>query len=320
MRPQLILTGIMSLALVCFGAGCSSTTNAPSSSEAASKADSQQVTQDLVFSPGDTFVLSQTFYGVGQLPSLLWPAKDLDRTVTVDVFAPKVQATISWVTETEQETENSLKERTEYEKMIAARKKGDIYPPPPTVYTEIVTAKGSVNAIDLLDSQTLALPAYWTPGILELGNLRSGIWLSQNAYQELTRTKSTNVYFDITSQAASELLTSSQTWVKAVKQLHTQEVAASQKQDVTRMKLQGELMDWPLMVNGVQKNVKVWKASSAFGELIILANEQNPLILKATVNPALPGITSAVQGETDWNKLFGYEIKSVTIAHNASST
>ncbi len=244
MRPQLILTGILSLALVCFGAGCSSMSSSRSATTGgASNVDSQRVTQELVFSPGDTFVLTQTFYGVGQLPSLLWPAKDLDRTVTVDVFAPKVQATISWMTETEQETENSLKERAEYEKMVAARKKGDTYPPPPTVYTEIVTAKGSVNAIDLLDSQTLALPAYWTPGILELGNLRSGIWLSQNAYGELTRTKSTNVYFDITSQAASELLTSSQTWVKAVKQLHTQEVTASQKQDVTQMKLQGEMID-----------------------------------------------------------------------------
>lgn len=308
-RP--LLAGAL-CALLFTGAGCwSSLSPSPSASSTVSP---EALTSRLVFTKGDAFDVGQTFFGLGGLPSVLWKEKDLDRNVTIDEFLPKQTASLSWTAETEQETEESAKARTAYEQKIANRKKGEDYPPPPAVRMETVSARGNVTGIDLLDSQTLSVPAYWTPGVLELHTQQSGIWLSQNAYLELERTSSTNVYFDVSGEAATQLLQSSKDWINAVSRLRTQAAQVSERQDPARLRLEGPVTDWPLTVNGKQKTVKVWKATNAFGQLVILANQDNPLILKATVNPVFPGAATAAQGSLDWNKLFGYEIKRVTSA------
>lgn len=291
------------------GAGCRAL---PSSPDPAASLSAQAATDRLVFAPGDTFGVQQTFFGLGDLPSALWPAKEIERTVTVDVYVPKNTAGISWVAETEQETQISVQERVAYEKRMAERKKGEVYPPPPPVRSEIVKASGKLTGIDLLNSQTLGLPAYWTPGVLSMTD-RSGVWLSQNAYGEFSRSSSTNVYFDLTSQAAGDLLRSTKEWTEAVARLRREEVSVSPREEPARLVREAEPVDWPLVVNGTEQRVKAWRAKNAFGELVVLANNENPLILKATVNPALPGIGGAVQGKVDWNKLFGYEIRHVEV-------
>lgn len=296
------------MALTLFGIGCNPFSKAPAPASVSADA----LTERLVFTNGDTFSIGQTFYGLGGLPSSLWKGQDGERLVTIDAYQPEQYASLSWSAQTDQETEASAKARTEYERLIASRKRGDVYPPPPAVKIETVTARGSVNEIDLQNSQTLALPAYWTPGILSLVGQRSGIWLSQNAYREMVNTTTTNVYFDVTTQAAGDLLNSSKEWADAVKRLRREETKVAQKQDPAKLTREAESIDWPLTVNGEAQTVKAWKAKNAFGELIILANQQNPLILKATVNPMFPGVTSAVQGSTDWNKLFGYEVRRIT--------
>jgi hypothetical protein len=226
---------------------------------------------------------------------------------------PEREVRLSWQATTEQETETSVKARADYERQIAVRKKGEIYPPPPPITTEVVTARGSVEGVDLQQSNVLALPAYWLPGPTHLLQQRSAIWLSQNAYREFEQASSTDVYFDVTSQTAGELLTSSKTWVEAVKRLRAQEITVSHSREPARLHVQGGLLDWPLTINGRERFVRVWKAKNDFGELVILANRQNPLILKATVNPVFPGLSQVASGEVDWDRLFGYEIKRVRV-------
>ena len=271
------------------------------------------VTDELVFSPGDGFDVTQTFFGLGGLPSILWKAQEVDREVTVEAYTSKQDATLSWKAEAKQETEASVQARTNYEKTIASRKKGDTYPPPPPVVLETVTARGTVEFIDLQQAHTLSLPAYWLPGPNNLLRQRSAIWLSQDAYLELDRTGSTDVYFDVTSQAAGDLLKSSKDWAEAVRRLREQETQAQTRREPARLKKEGDKMDWPVTINGEQKMVRVIKAKNDFGELIILANEKNPLILKATINPLFPGISQAVGTNIEWNTLFGYEIKRLRL-------
>lgn len=311
MSSRFAFVGTLGLALVLFGAGCNPFSKTAS---VASGASSETLTSRLVFTNGDTLDVGQTFFGLGGLPSSLWKGQELERSVTIDSYQPERYASLSWKAETDQETEASAKARTEYEKTIAGRKRGDVYPPPPAVSIETVTARGSVNDIDLQNSQTLSLPAYWTPGIITLAGQRSGIWLSQNAYREMVNATSTSIYFDITTQTAGDLLNSSKEWADAVKRLRNEEVKAAEKKDPARLVRETDKIDWPLTINGQSQTVKAWKAKNAFGELVILANQQNPLILKATVNPVFPGVTSAAQGSIDWNKLFGYEVKRITSA------
>jgi hypothetical protein len=310
MSSRFALVGILGAALVLFGVGCNPSGSAPSGANAAA----ETLTSRLIFANGDALDVGQTFFGLGGLPSSIWKGQELERSVTIDAYQPERYASLSWKAETDQETEASAKARSDYEKTIANRKRGDVYPPPPAVSIETVTARGSVNDIDLQNSQTLSLPAYWTPGIVTLNGSRSGIWLSQNAYRELVNTTSTDVYFDVTTQAAGDLLSSSKEWADAVKRLRNEEVKATEKQDPARLVREGEKIEWPLTINDQPQIVKAWRAKNAFGELIILANQENPLVLKATVNPVFPSVTSAAQGSIDWNKLFGYEVKRIKSA------
>lgn len=307
MISRFLGASVLGLSLIfMMGAGCGSSPASPS----AQAISPEEMTAKLVFTTGDTFDIGQTFFGLGGLPSLLWKAQDLERHVTVDMYMPEREATLSWQASTEQETEASVKARDEYEKKIAARKQGEVYPPPPAVEMEIVTARGSVENIELQRSHTLSLPAYWLPGPTNLVGERSAVWLSQDAYLELERTGATDVYFDVTSQAASDLLKSSKDWVDALRRLRQQEqAAASERPEPSRLHTEGGKMDWSLQVNGQERKVKVLKAKNDFGELVILANQQNPLILKATVNPVFPGLGNATAGKVEWNTLFGYEVK-----------
>lgn len=312
MFTRLMWLGIASAGMIVMGAGCLPA--APMAGDVpVAPVSAETVTQQLVFRAGDTFEVKQTFFGLGDLPSMLWKAKELARTVKIEAFEPKQTARLSWLAQTEQETQESAQARAAYEARIAQRKKGDEYPPPPAVRNETVTARGNVESIDLLDSQTLSLPTYWTPGIIDVAGGRSGIWLSQNSYRELERTSSTLVYFDVSSDAAAQLLKSSKEWVEAISRLRTQSARVADAQDPARLRLEGGLIDWPLVINGQRKTVNVWKAKNSFGELIILANQDNPLILKTTVNPVFPGLGRAAQGSTDLNALFGYEITDLTL-------
>lgn len=275
----------------------------------------EELTRRLVFQPGDTFDIGQTFFGLGGLPSLLWQAKNVNRAVTVDVYAPGSMAKLSWSATSEQETEDSVKARADYEARVAKRRKGETYPPPPPVKLETVTARGSVEAVDLLNTHTLALPAYWLPGPTNLLNQRSAIWLSQDAYLELVKTSSTDIYFDISSQAAGELLKSSQTWVDAIQRLRRAEASLGTRREPARARRAQTMTDWPLSINGDRRMVKAWNVKNDFGELVVLANQDNPLILKATVNPAFPGLAQATKGVLDWDALFGYEIQRLIMPH-----
>ncbi len=312
MFTRLMWLGVAGICLITMGGGCTpSMPNTGGTPEAV--VSSEVATQQLVFRTGDTFEVRQSFFGLGDLPSILWKAKELGRTVKIEAFEPKQAARLSWLAETEQETQESARARADYEARMAQRKKGDEYPPPPAVRNETVTARGNVESIDLLNSQTLSLPTYWTPGIIDEGGTRSGIWLSQNSYRELEKSSSTLVYFDVTSDAAAQLLKSSKEWVEAVTRLRTQTARLPDTQEPARLRLEGGLLDWPIVINGQRQTVKAWKAKNGFGELVILANQDNPLILKTTVNPVFPGIGRAAQGSTDLNALFGYEITNMTL-------
>ncbi len=301
---------VLASCLLFFGLGCNPLITKTSSDPASS----DMLAEQILFAHGDTLEIGQTFFGLGGLPSALWKGQLGERSVTIEAFQPSVQASVSWNAQTEQETEPSAKARIEYERLITNRTRGDVYPPPPLVQMETVTAHGSVSDIDLVGTQTLALPAYWTAGSRSLGGARSGIWLSERAYREIVNGSSTHVYFDLTTQAAADLLNSSKEWADAVRRLRSEEAKAAETHDPSELVREAATIDWPIIINGHSQTIKAWKAKNAFGELVILANPQNPLVLKASVNPVFPGITSAVQGSIDWNKLFGYEVRRIMLA------
>lgn len=303
MKHSLWIGALAAVAL--FGAGCSSSTTPEQTKSPA------EMAQTIQLHTGDQFDVRQTVYNFGDIPSKLWKGTEASRVVTLTSYDPRVAASLEWKSELTQETASSVKARADYEASIAKRKEGADYPPPPPVIMEELEVRGMVPNIDLRDTQTLLLPTYWLPGETNALNQKSAVWLSQNAYLELSRNGSTDVYMDVGGSNAQQLLRATKEWSDLAKQLKTAEQTA-QKQEPTRLVAESERVTVPLTVNGQTVNVSAIRAKNAYGELTILDNRDNPLILKADIHPSLPGIAEAA-GIGDWEKLFGYEVSSLTL-------
>ncbi len=84
--------------------------------------------------------------------------------------------------------------------------------------------------------------------------------------------------------------------------------------DLTELYADEELIEWRLKVNGEEKKVSAIRARNWFGEVIVLNNRQNPMILKVTLNPLAAGMDAASgNGESVMSRLFGYEVDNIVL-------
>lgn len=305
---SLLRFSVVSLAfMMMFGAGCSGSTGR-SSGEVTGPVtatfdglSAQQATEKINFVPGSLIEMRQTFLGVGaQLAvTLAGENKEGVRTVRVDRFAPMERADVSWKIVQKVETEASEKARAD------ATKKKQTVPEP--VLEEKVT-EGGIDGFNLRDSHDLYVPSYWPtePHSSSLG--ASGIWLSDEVYQGLARNRVATLSFgilDATLQGTFGKLTQLK---DAFSLLRGQEAAIENRIDVAKLDGEKDIAEWPLKVNGKDVKVEVIKARNWFGEIVVLNNRQNPLVLKATLNPVatLTGKNATTLGKLQ--SFVGYEI------------
>lgn len=284
----LVILGVIAL----LGAGCSvlDKVGVTDGSGSASTSTALQAAQSIQFQPGDTFEVRQTVLGFGAfLPDFL-KSKDGVRLIEIKRFAPFYHASLAWTL--------TAKESND---------KGELVD---------VTATGTVSDLNIRNSHSAFLPAYWSEGDLS-ENERSGIWLADDPFQELSRTGHTVLnlgVFDAEANAAAKNVSD----LKSVlSKLRNQAEEDGKYRDLTLMQAESEPIDWTLTVNGEEKHVSAIQAHSWFGDVVILNNRQNPLILKVTLNPitsaAADAATSGNGGMLD--KLYGYEIDNITIKH-----
>ena len=79
---------------------------------------------------------------------------------------------------------------------------------------------------------------------------------------------------------------------------------------LTELAAEAEFIEWPLEVNGRPTVVSAIRARNWFGEIVVLNNRQNPLILKLSLASEEGGDDTAILDE-----LFGYEIKTVYLSY-----
>lgn len=315
------VTGLLMLlaSLTLVGAGCdwsnflsgfSSTTTRSYISSTSTPVEAANAIQ---FITGDTFEVRQTVLGFGAfLPDLL-NSLDGVRTVTIKRFAPMHAAELEWSLTTTRETATSKRLRAEYEAELERNPRGigENVPTPPTTATEKVTTTGTVMGINLTAPHAALLPTYWLEGIHDVHGERSGIWLSDDAFQELVRTRRTILNLGLFDESLNEAIKSVGELKDAVSRLRQQASEEGARKDLTELEADGEFIEWPLDINGERRMVSAIRAKNWFGEVIILNNRQNPLILKVTLNPVTLGVEAANSGAID--KLFGYEIRNVRI-------
>lgn len=313
MQKNRLFLSVIALSLVLTGAGCQSVKDLFSrKSEPVSESALMEATRSVEFIPGDQLTIKQTLMGAGGLISQLASLKEGTRVVTITRFAPAHTASFTWDMSVEKETETSIQARKDYEIALKAGTSTGL--PPVPVFETIVTT-GTVNGISLSTAHTGFFPSYWEPKTLDLVGEKSAIWLSDDAFQELQRTGKTTFNMGVFDEVFAKL-TKGFTDVKdAVNALQQQaDKAASANQDLTLLQVDDTVKEYTIRVNGEKKVVSVLKARNWFGEIIVLNNQQNPLILKATLNPFKSGVADAFSGwDAFYNKFFGYEITDFTI-------
>lgn len=263
------------------------------------------------FIPGDGFTIHQTFMGVGGLLSNLAGFKDGQRDVTITRFAPAHTANLDWSLKAQRETADSKKARDAYEKALKDGKASGL--PPQPAFEDAVTT-GTVTGISLSSAHSAFFPNYWTATTTDLVGERSAIWLSDDAFQEISRTRHTVLNFGVFDEALQKATKGIADVKEAINALQKKADADGVQKDLTLLEADETTSDYKIRVNGEEKTVSVIKARNWFGEITVLNNPQNPLILKATLNPVTSGAADAASGtDAFFDKFFGFEITDISI-------
>ncbi len=307
--------------LLLMGAGCEklSFLNSTSSSSALLGVSLEQAAQKTNFFSGDTFEIRQTVFGLGAfLPDITKSASGV-RFLKIEKFEPKKQADVSWSLAAEHETAASQKAREAYMKDLQdhPRAIGEKIPSPPTVQQEKVTTSGSLNQINLGTIHSLFPPAYWGKGVMDLHGDQGALWLSADAFQELVKTRKTVLSFGVLDLSAAKFMTDVGQLKALMAKIRHQTEQEEGKHDPLLLQAEDNFISWPLKINGAEIKVSAIRARNWFGEIVVLNNPDNPLILKLTLNPLVLGTDITQVGLL--KDLFGYEVTNLNVQRQGSN-
>lgn len=310
MKTSRIALGAIALSVALFGFGCKNQPpGAPDQEPSGPQASTfenvspKEAAERIDLVSGSTMELRSTFLGFGAklAAALAGEKKEGTRVITIDRFAPGETANLTWKLSTKVEAASSVKARED------AKKAGKQEPEPVMVDQ---TETGQLLGINLKDASSLMLPAYWPETATGSAVGSSGIWLSDDAYQGLSRNRVATLSFGVLDASLQGDVKKSKDFADAFAKLQGQVAKVESRTDVFKLEGDKDPIEWTLKVNGKDVKVEAFKAHTWFGEIIVLANRQNPLILKATLNPAAEGLASlfnlgALQA------LLGYEVTSL---------
>ena len=261
------------------------------------------------FTAGNILLIRQGFTGLASsiAAKFGFGVDEGVRTVVIKSFAPSQRADVEWKLTSKVETAASIKARADFEKKKKPVGIGEaeLKAPEPVYQTREVT--GSVLKANLQSAHSLFLPAAWPEGITDAYG--SGIiWLSSDVYENLVKSKQSTLDLGLFEPSISKTLESVGEFKTALGKLKGQVDQVGDRQDVYLFTADPDLTDWKLKVNGADVTVQVFKAHSWFGEIVVLNNPQNPLVLKVTVNPLSSGILDLVSGKSAFKDFLGYEV------------
>jgi hypothetical protein len=286
------------LLLLLVGLGCLSTQSV--SDEAV-----QSTTAALLLQPNSMITLKQTVFGLGGVFAETVSGDDLaEYQMTIVSFNPGVSAVFSWTNTAKQETAASAAARQAYE--ATDHPIGDTAKEPDPVYETIIKA-GTYTTSGLAEATSVLLPAYWVEGEQNITD-NSLVWLSKKQYQDLINTKTTTLSLGLFDEKISSLLGITDTVQNALNLLQQKAAEAAKSQDVYKLTAANDWQTYSLIINGEEKTVRTISASNWFGSYVILANENNPIILKATLNPFAVG---SLDLASPLSSFLGYEITMV---------
>ncbi|MSR85723.1 hypothetical protein EXS71_04820 [Candidatus Uhrbacteria bacterium] len=303
MKPLFVFSSLL-LSLIFFGFGCQRSSSAGSEAQA----------NRLQFSSGDTFEVRQTILGVGSnFTEVLTRSKEGVRQVQIESFVPHQEAALSWSLRVEQETSISQVARQKYFTDLTTQATGTHPLPPPAMITEHVATSGTINGIDLGTAHAIYLPSYWTTGPVHLARAKSGLWIAAEPWNGLTNTRHTILLFGSLDDMARRFVSDVSYVKNLIAALRKTSSTVSSGKDPTLLTLDADPIAWPITINGKAVSVSAFKAHNAYGEIVVLNNVKNPLILKLTINPLFIG-GGILKGFSALENALGYQLHNFHVA------
>ena len=268
----------------------------------------EEAAKRINFVAGSQIEIRQTYLGEGaqEAEKLSDGDKSGVRIITIERFAPMNSTNLRWQLSQDVETQESINARNSYDAAIKNPEDNEQTPDEPLVTTDRQTVVGSLVDINLKNSHKLFLPAYWPTGEGRASDL-SAIWASADVYEEIKGTKNSTIYYGILDSALFGAMSIAKEFSVATDALKKDSASISNKVDIDLTQAE-EASDWDLMVNGKEIKVQVIKARNWFGEIVVLNNPQNPLILKMTFDPSAVPTLDSNNGTAFLKTLLGYEV------------
>ena len=241
----------------------------------------QDAANKIQLTAGNALIMKQGFGGVGNKIADLFNVggPEGERDIVISAFAPANTASLQWKLTTT--SDKTTKQTT-----------------------------GNIDSIDLFHSHTLYLPGYWREGDQKaLGT--SALWLSQDVYEDLVKLHNSSIDFGLFAPQLVDSLPKDVDLQAAIKRMKDAAVAAGNKVDVYYMVADPDQTTKKLIVNGKEVTVQVITARNWFGEIVVLANKQNPLVLQVTLNPLALAAVDSMSGSSYLSHAMGYDITEI---------
>lgn len=283
----------MACVLVLLGVGCAPV--------------AQQISaEDVDLHAAATMTIAKNWTGLNPLAS---DAALGVRHVTIETWEPGDSARLSWSHSERRETEVSKAAR----EAAAHAPIGEQVEMPDPVY-ETVTTSGTVQTDALGNAARITLPSYWPEGMYDVrGDENSVLWLSRAQYDELVSTRSSHIALGLFDSTLQGVIDFGENVESALAKLQGNIASddAQSSADVTKLSAEADWGEYTLLVNGTMSTVRVVEASSLFADYVVLANPENPLILKVSVKPLSLGL-GMLSTLSLINSLAGYHVTAIT--------
>jgi hypothetical protein len=288
---------VLAIALV-LGGGCFGKKNAnPGSAEPPSSAET--AASPVILRGGSSFLIQQEAIAFEGKFDLVEP-KQNKRRVTLASFQPGVSTNIDWEWNQLVLTDEAKSALKAYED---GGKQGDA---PKPSYGQI-QGGGTLSDIGL-KSHDLSLPAEWDVG--DRVDRAGTLFVSGDVYQELSRTGYSTVFIDV-ANAARMAVGGDEAQNAFLKEIADRAKSLDGKTEVDLMKAEPGRVDYPVKINGMDSTVKAIKAKNWYGEILVLDDPQNPLVLRFDFNPDLEGIKASEHDVKVLKGLLSYSVTEI---------
>jgi hypothetical protein len=269
----------------------SSSTNAPS----------KPISNSTDFKAGSKLVVEQTVFPFEGKFETVEPAHNR-KTITVTVFDVGNAAEVTW-------NQTQLVLTDESKAALKAYEDGGKQGAAPQVKYGQIDSGGTLSQIKLGSTHDIGFPLVWA-----LGNpaesKTSEIWVSSDVYQELSRTRGSTVFTKALT-VIRPVVSGNAALTKLVGDIQTRSQIIADRTDVDLMKADEARVDYPVKMNGADTTVKAIRAKSWYGEMLVLDNPQNPLILSFAFNPDLQGVQASQDDVNVLKGLLSYNVTEI---------